>query len=51
MFTKKEFFGAIVISLIGGISIGYSKARENCLEAIVRVTDRKDEKTEKETEP
>lgn len=50
MFTKKEFFGAIVISLIGGIAIGYSKAREICLEAIVRATDQKDEKSEKETE-
>lgn len=36
MFTKYEFFGAVAISLIGGIAIGYSKAREVCMAAIAK---------------
>lgn len=38
MFNKFEMFGAIVISLIGGFAIGYSKSREICLEAIIKAT-------------
>lgn len=34
MFTKLEMVGAIAISLFGGFAIGYSKAREICLQAI-----------------
>ena len=38
MFSKLEMFGAISISLIGGFAIGYSKARELCLQAIINAT-------------
>ena len=38
MFTKLEMLGAITISLIGGMAIGYSKAREICLQAIITAT-------------
>ena len=54
MFTKGEFFGAVAISLIGGIAIGYSKAREVCMEAIAKaqteynVEKEKEEKENKE---
>ena len=45
--------GAITISLIGGMAIGYSKAREICLQAIITATgDQKEpETTEKEEMP
>lgn len=35
MFTKFEILGAIMISLFGGFAIGYSKAREIFLQAII----------------
>ena len=38
MFTKLEMVGAIAISLFGGFAIGYSKAREICLQAIITAT-------------
>lgn len=38
VFSKLEMFGAITISLIGGMAIGYSKARELCLQAIIKAT-------------
>ena len=53
MFTKFEMLGAITISLIGGMAIGYSKAREICLQAIIQATgeQKKTEATENEEEP
>lgn len=46
-------FGAITISLIGGFAIGYSKARELCLQAIINATgeQKEPETTEKEETP
>lgn len=38
MFGKKEFLGAIVVSFIGGLVVGYNKARERCLQAIIIAT-------------
>lgn len=53
-FGKLEFFGAVGISLLGGMAIGYSKAREICLEAMINAmpdTKQKDfNENEKETE-
>ena len=53
MFTKLEMLGAITISLIGGMAIGYSKAREICLQAIITATgeQKEPETTEKEETP
>lgn len=55
MFTKLEMVGAIAISLFGGfaIAIGYSKAREICLQAIITATgeQKEPETTEKEETP
>ncbi len=53
MFTKLEMLGAITISLIGGMAIGYSKAREILLQAFVtEISERKEPKaTEKEETP
>ena len=48
MFTKLEMVGAIAISLFGGFAIGYSKAREICLQAIITATG---EQKEPETTP
>lgn len=45
MFGKLEMLGAIAISLVGGFAIGYSKAREICLQAIITATGQQ-EKTE-----
>lgn len=54
MFTKCEFFGAVAISLIGGMAIGYSKAREVCMAAIAKAQteyniEREKEQTEEES--
>lgn len=53
MFTKGEFFGAIAISLIGGIAIGYSKAREIFMEALAKaqIEYNIEKEKEKEVEP
>lgn len=52
MFNKFEMIGAIAISLFGGIAIGYSKAREKCLEAIINATRNAEKPKEtKEEEP
>ena len=53
MFTKGEFFFFFSISLIGGIAIGYSKAREVCMAAIAKAQteyniEREKEESEKE---
>lgn len=51
MFNKLEMLGAITISLIGGIAIGYSKAREICLQAIITATgEQKEPKANKKEE-
>jgi hypothetical protein len=50
MFNKLEVFGLVTVALIGGFAIGYSKAREICLAAIINATGQKDEKTENEKE-
>ncbi len=50
MFNKFEMLGAITISLIAGMAIGYSKAREICLEAIIKVTGEQAETKEGESE-
>lgn len=47
--SKAEFFGTLAIGLIGGIFIGYSKAREKFLEAIIEVIDQKEKMKEKES--
>lgn len=36
MFSKGEFFGAIVVAALIGIGVGYSKAREICMEALIK---------------
>lgn len=36
MFNKLEFIGGITVALAAGIAIGYSKAREKCMEAIAK---------------
>lgn len=47
MFKKVEFFGAVGISLLAGVAIGYSKAREIFLEALLKsTTERNDSKEE-----
>lgn len=53
MFNKFEMLGAITISLFAGMAIGYSKAREICLEAIINATggQKEHEATENEEEP
>ncbi len=53
MFSKLEMVGAIAISLLGGFAIGYSKAREICLQAIITATgaQEKPEATEREEMP
>lgn len=38
MFSKKEFFVAVGVSLFAGIGIGYSKAREKFAEALLKAT-------------
>lgn len=50
MFSKIEFFGAIGISIIAGTAIGYSKAREKFLEALIKAvpSENKDEKSKNE---
>lgn len=50
MFNKFEMLGAITISLIAGMAIGYSKAREICLEAIIKVTGEQADTKEGESE-
>ena len=49
MFGKKEFFVGMVVSLIAGIGIGYSKAREKFMEALLKVTASCDKKEEEES--
>lgn len=51
MFSKMEMLGAITISLIGGFAIGYSKARELCLQAIIKATGEQKETEAKEETP
>lgn len=53
MFSKLEMLGAIAISLFGGFAIGYSKAREICLQAIITTTcqQEKTEASDKEETP
>lgn len=36
MFSKKELFIAIGVSLFAGMGIGYSKAREKFMEALAK---------------
>ena len=36
--SKFEFLGALIVGLIGGIFIGYSKAREIFLEALIKAS-------------
>ena len=38
MYNKKEMFLAVVLSLTAGFAVGYSKARELCLQSIMSVT-------------
>lgn len=38
MYSKKEMFLAVTFSLIAGFAVGYSKARELCLQAIMTAT-------------
>lgn len=47
-FNKFEFFGATTICLIGGIAIGYSKAREIFIEALLTATANSKDNKEKE---
>ena len=51
MFNKFEFFGAIAVSLIGGMAIGYSKAREKFIEALITASnlDKKEERNKEES--
>lgn len=34
MFNKLEFFSGVIVALIAGVGIGYSKARERCMAAM-----------------
>lgn len=38
MFTKGQFFIGMGITLAAGVAIGYSKAREKFLEALLKAT-------------
>ena len=38
MFSKKEFFISVAVSLVAGIGIGYSKDREKFAEALLKAT-------------
>lgn len=44
MFSKKEFFLGITLSLIAGFGVGYSKAREKCIEAMIKAVPACDKK-------
>ena len=44
MFSKREFFVAVGFSLITGFTIGYSKAREKFMEALIKATPNADKK-------
>lgn len=50
MYDKKQLFGVVVISIAAGYNIGYSKARERFLEALIVASAENKEKTkEKES--
>lgn len=49
MFNKLEFFGAIAATALIAFGIGYSKAREICLGALITVSSNNNDK-ENETE-
>ncbi|MBQ8237872.1 MAG: hypothetical protein IJZ39_06990 [Oscillospiraceae bacterium] len=46
MYSKKEMFLAVTFSLIAGFAVGYSKARELCLQAIMTATGTSDKDSE-----
>lgn len=48
MYSKKEMFLAVTFSLIAGFAVGYSKARELCLQAIMCATGTKNEDSDEE---
>lgn len=51
-FSKIEFFGAVGVALLGGMAIGYSKARETFLAAMIKAMpdkDKEESKTEEES--
>jgi len=47
--SKFEFFGTLIVGLIGGFFIGYSKARELFLEALIKSAGQKKETNETES--
>lgn len=48
MYSKKEMFLAVTLSLAAGFAVGYSKAREICLQAIMSATGTKKEDSSEE---
>lgn len=44
MFTKREFFFGMAVTLMAGFAVGYSKAREKFVEALVKATGSTEEK-------
>lgn len=46
MFSKKEFFVSVALSLVAGIGIGYTKARGKFTEALIKATPAADKKKE-----
>ena len=49
-FSKIEFFAAVTVGVLGGMAVGYSKAREKCLEALIKASSSKNNNDSKETE-
>lgn len=48
MYNKKEMFLAVALSLAAGFAVGYSKARELCLQAIISATGTKNDDSNEE---
>lgn len=46
MFSKSQFFIGVAIAAFIGIGIGYSKAREVCLEAVIKAMPSKNDENE-----
>lgn len=50
MVNKKEFYVTLAVGLIGGFTIGYSKAREKFLAAMINSMESKNDIVKEENE-
>lgn len=50
MFNKAQFFIGIAVSAAIAYGVGYSKAREMCLEALIKATKTQEDEKEEENE-